>query len=144
MVVQSWWQSDPWLRGGMSCSPVHHFTNSTSLCLMKNFSIGFLFSSTTTLHIFDRHMYKNPLWKCFEKICQWSSVNMLWVEVFFSQTTSNISKWGFSTNIWQKSFCWFLFWQHIADKVIVKCWQVLLEICQIGDFVIWRALVERS
>ena len=24
------------------------------------------------------------------------------------------------------------------DKVIVKCWQVPLQICQMGNFVIWR------
>ena len=67
------------------------------------------------------------LWKCFERFFQGSSVNILWVEVFYVQHKQ-------STDICQLFVCWFLSWQHI----VVKHWQVSLQICHLEDFVIWR------
>ena len=96
--------------------------------------------TNTTQHIFLH--FVQMFWKDF----QWPSVNIFCVGVFHlqhRQTTSHICK---CQNLPNRSFYKYLqrlfvgsFWQQIVDKVIAKNWQVLLPICRVEDFVIWRA-----
>ena len=54
-------------------------------------------------------MFEYTLWKCFERNFQWSSVNILWVEVFYISDTGRplqiFANGGLETNIYKIVFC---------------------------------------
>ena len=84
-------------------------------------------------------MFKYTLWKCFERNFQWSSVNILWAEVFYiqhRQTTSDFCKWWSFYTFLQNSFCGS--YRLTTYCELLNCWQLSLQICQNENFVIWE------